>query len=127
MKKILILIAVLIPILAGCSNTTAIEMANQSQFSVTFEKIDNEIFVANFVVSGFPNEEEFAQINTIIIDSLNAQGLKPEQAYTVNVYSDLQEDRSQPPVFGTVSYQNGAISGTITNITDEQYIELSTQ
>lgn len=127
MKKILILMAILIPVLAGCSNTTAIEMANQSQFSVTFEKIDNEAFVANFVVSGLPNEEEFAQINTIITDSLNAQGLKPEQAYTVNVYSDLQTDRSQVPVFGTVTYQNGAITGALTNITDDQYIDLSTQ
>ncbi len=127
MKKILILIAILIPVLAGCSNTTAIEMANQSQFSVTFEKLDNETFIANFVVSGLPNEEEFAQINTIITDSLNAQGLKPEQTYTINVYSDLQSDRSQAPVFGTLSYQGGNLTGALTNITDEQYIELTTQ
>ena len=127
MKKILILIVLLIPTLAGCSNTAAIEMANKSEFDVAFTKLDNEKFEATFDVSGLPNEEEFAQINSIILDSMASIGMNLGQEYKVSVYSNLQKDKTADPIFGTVSNLDGNLTGELINITTEKYIELSTQ
>lgn len=126
MKKIIILLVCSILFLAGCDSQSEQQiLANQSQFNVVFNEINHEKNTASFTVSGLPNEEEFAQIEKIVLSSMDASSPEKDTKYTVSVYTDLQSNE-EPPIYGTLVYQNKAIvESTLKNITQEQYIELS--
>ncbi len=119
MKKILIILFSAIFILGGCANKSLEELAITYPFDVTFDKIDEENKTASFTIDGVPNEEEFSQIPTIIIDSMNALELDGE--YSINVYSAIQ-DKEVDPYYGNTKFKDGELTGDITNITVEQYI-----
>ncbi len=125
MKKILVIMFSLILITAGCTqgHSTIVESA---KFDVQFSSLDNENQVATFVVSGWPTDEEFEQINTIIVSSLLNQNLV-EGKYSVGVHSILQ-DEEKNPAFGILEYNNGEIVLDATkNLTEEEFLELSLQ
>ncbi len=125
MKKILILIVLLIPTLAGCGKETPEDQAQQSQFSINFDSIDKEKKTAVFTVNGYPNEDEFAQVETVIIDSMKNQ--KVEGNYTVSVYSKVQDGEGDP-TYGTVIYNDGEITeNNLENITVEEYTAILEQ
>lgn len=126
MKKIIILLLSVMLIITGCSSQTDEQIvANQSQFSITFNTIDHEANTASFTVTGLPNEEEFAQIQETIVVSMKANDPEKDTKYTVSVYTDLQKTDTDP-VYGTIVYQNGKIvEGALTNLTQEEYITLS--
>lgn len=126
MKKIILLLLSMVLILFGCDSQSEGEiLANQSQFNVVFNEINHETNTATFTVSGLPNEEEFAQIQEIVLASMDGNNPEKDTKYTISVYTDLQS-KEEPPIYGTLVYENQAIvEGTLTNITQEQYIELS--
>lgn len=126
MKKLSILLITLIILLCGCSTQTDEQiLANQSKFNIVFDEINHETNTATFTVSGLPNEEEFVQIQSVIVTSMNENNPEKDTKYTVYVYTDLQA-KDGNPIYGTLVYQNGKIiQGTLTNMTQEQYISLS--
>lgn len=122
MKKVLILIILFIPLLVGCGRQSDEEIAMQSEFNVTFNSIDKEAKTASFTINGLANEEEFAQVNSIITDSMDNQ--KVEGEYKVSVYSQVQ-DMKQAPVYGTTVYKSGKLTANeVKNISVEQYVEI---
>ncbi len=125
MKKLLLLIVLLIPTLAGCGQLTEEETAMQTEFNVNFNAIDKEAKTAKFTVNGYPNKEEFGQIETIIIDSMGKQEVEGD--YTVSVYSQIQGDKGEP-TYGTVHYKNGELTeNELANITVEEYTAILNQ
>lgn len=123
MKKIVLFIVLLIPILAGCANSTDVQDANESRFNVVFNSIDKEEKTAKFTVNGLPNEEEFAQLETILIDSMDGQKVESNE-YTISVYSQIQAQEDEPS-FGTAKYKDGKLTDNqLVNISEEDYITL---
>ncbi len=122
MRKLLLLALIMLPVLAGCAKQSDEEIAMQSEFNVTFDAIDKEAKTAEFTINGFANEEEFAQVETIITDSMDKQEVKGK--YTVSVYSQVQKSEGEP-TYGTVTYEDGELSdNNVKNITIEEYIAL---
>ncbi len=125
MKKLLLLIVLLIPALTGCGNSADETSAMQSEFNVSFNKLNKENKTAKFTVNGFANEEEFNQLETIIIDSMDEQDVTGD--YTVKVYSQIQDNEGEP-TYGTVHYSNGKLSkNELANITIEEYTSILNQ
>ncbi len=125
MKKLLLLIVLLIPALTGCGNSADETTAMQSEFNVSFNKLNKENKTAKFTVNGFANEEEFNQLETIIIDSMDEQDVTGD--YTVKVYSQIQDNEGEP-TYGTVHYNNGKLSkNELANITIEEYTSILNQ
>ncbi len=123
MKKILIFIVLLIPVISGCTAKSAEVEAAKSDFGMNFTELNNEKNEATFVINGLPNEEEFTQVTDVIIDSMRAQ--KIDGAYKVKVFASAQDEK-QDPIYGTATYKNGKISDNkLKNITVEQYVELT--
>lgn len=123
MKKIVLFIVLLMPILAGCANSNDEQEANESRFNVVFNSIDKEEKTAMFTVNGLPNEEEFTQLETIIIDSMDGQKLESTE-YTISVYSQIQAQEDDPS-FGTAKFKDGEITDNqLVNISEDDYITL---
>ncbi len=123
MKKILIFIVLLIPVISGCTANNAEVEAAKSDFGMNFTELNNEKHEATFVINGLPNKEEFAQVTDVITDSMKDQ--KVEGTYKVKVLASAQDEK-QDPIYGTVSYKNGKLSDNkLKNITIEQYVELT--
>ncbi len=125
MKKILIFVLLFIPILVGCTANSAQKAAVNSDFGMSFQKLDNEKKEAIFKINGLANEEEFKQVEKVIIDSMKSQ--KVGGAYTVKVYASAQEE-GEDPVYGTIKYQDGKLTDNkLKNITIDQYIDITTE
>ncbi len=124
MKKLSVLLIAMAIFLMGCTTPTAEELALSSSFDITFDTLNKEENVAVFTVEGLPNDDEFAQITTVISDSLQAQEITGE--YQVDVYSSMQT-MDEVPYFGTMSYKDGEIKdNNLANITIEQYLNTPT-
>ncbi len=123
MKKLLLLIVILIPLLTGCKKDSDEIIANESEFSVVFENMDFEHNIATFTINGFANDEEFSQINSIIIDSLKNQQIS--DTVKVNVFAQAQSD-DEDPIYGTAEYKNGKLTNNeIENISIDEYIDMT--
>ncbi len=122
MKKLLLLVVLMMPILAGCTSESNEKLANESEFSVVFENMDFEHNIANFTVNGYANDEEFDQINSIVVDSLKNQDTIG--TVKVNVYADAQAD-DEDPIYGTANYEKEKLKNNeIKNISVDEYIEM---
>ncbi len=122
MKKFLILVLVMIPFLSGCTRGSDQKIANESEFSVVFENMDFEHNIATFTINGYANEEEFDQLNSIIIDSLKNQSFT--DTVTVNVFAQAQAD-DEDPIYGSAEFENGKLKNNeIKNITLDEYISM---
>lgn len=116
MKKLLMVCTLCISVLSGCGSATI----NDVSFSMQFNQLNKDDATATFTVTGLPNDEEFAQISQVIVDSLKAQELKPTERITVTVKSPDLNGRHID--FGTCVYQDGKIvENNIHNITEEEY------
>lgn len=112
--NLIVFIFIIITTLSGCTNTNS-----EIDFDVTFKELNQEKHTATFVVTSYPNEDEFNQINSVIIDSMNEQKLTDE--YTVYVYSD-NEKIDNDPFFGTVKYKNNKLENNkLTLPSKEEY------
>ncbi len=122
MKKIIFLTLTAVFLLTGCTTKTSAEdLALTSEFNVTFDKLDEENQTAQFTVYGLANEEEFAQIETIINDSLSAKEIEDE--YEVYVLSSIQEE-DEEPMYGSTTYKDGKVDfSKLTNLTIDEYLQ----
>ncbi len=125
MKKILIFVLLFIPLLMGCTANSAQKAAVNSDFGMNFQKLDNEKKEASFNINGLANEEEFTQVEKVIIDSMKNE--KVAGAYSVKVYASAQEE-GEEPIYGTAKYQDGKLTDNkLKNITMDQYINITTE
>ncbi len=125
--KIILSLVSIIFLLTACSGIqpSAEQLANEVTFSVTFDELDLKESTASFIVYGIPNDEEFKQIETVIVDSLNEQDINQE--INVKVYSSEQE-MNVDPIFGEATYNDQQITeNNLVNITTENYLSLSNQ
>lgn len=118
MKNKVFPLLLLIPFfLMGCTNTQNNEL-EEAQFNMQFTELNKEEKIAKFQISGYPTkEEEFAQVEKVIIDSMSKQKLT--EKYQVNVYSDNQEPIGSQPFFGNCEYFDGKIIANKLNLSTE--------
>ncbi|MBL0701760.1 MAG: hypothetical protein JJV90_01425 [Spiroplasma sp.] len=123
MKKFLAIVVSILLITTGCTQDHS-AIVESAEFDVQFGTLDNDNQVASFIVSGWPTDEEFEQIDTIIISSMSNQNLV-DGKYLVGVHSILQDAESDP-AFGFLEYEDGEIILNATkNLTEEEYLNLS--
>lgn len=119
MKKIIVVVMMLMVVVTGCSSLKENTEALTSNFNIEFSVIDNEKHTATFKVFGLPNEEEFNQIDDVIIDSLKDVAVK-DMDYTISVVGEDEKIIN----YGTVIYNNGELKDNkLVNITKETYDE----
>lgn len=108
-------------ILFGCTQSVDEEIATVD-FNMNFIELDKEQKTAKFQVTGYPNEEEFAQIETVIKDSLKEENL--EGTYKILVYSDKDDVTTNEPFYGTLTYEAGEIEdNNLNEKTETEYLE----
>lgn len=118
MKKLSILLMLTCFVLSGCGSAKTV---NDYPFSMTFSQLNLDNSEAKFIVTGLPNEEEWNQIPTVIVDSLKAQNIKANTRINVSVTSE--SIGGQILDFGKCVYENGAIvENNLANIEKETYM-----
>ncbi len=122
-NKFLVLFSLILIVvtLSGCQSTT--NPINSNEFDMKFDTLDKENNVANFIVFGYPNEEESKQVLDVVVNSLKKQDLK--ENIKVNLYSNFQKiEDNEEPFYGTLEYKDGAIvKKNIVTPTQEEYLK----
>ncbi len=122
-NKFLVLFSLILIVvtLSGCQSTT--NPINSNEFDMKFDTLDKENNVANFIVFGYPNEEESKQVLDVVVNSLKKQELK--ESIKVNLYSNFQNiEDNEEPFYGTLEYKDGSIvKKNIVTPTQEEYLK----
>ncbi len=107
--------------LSGCQSTS--NPIQNNDFDMKFETLDLENKKADFIVYGYPNEEEKEQVLDVVVDSLKKQDIK--DSINVNLYSNFQDlEDKEDPFYGTLEYKDGSITkNNMTKPTEEDYLE----
>lgn len=118
MKKLFLMLGLMIVTISGCGNVKSI---NDIAFDVEFTQLNKDDDTALFTISGLPNDEEFKQIPQVIVDSLNAQNLKPNEQIRVTIKSVNLNGKELD--FGSCVYQNGElIENNIKNASEDEFL-----
>ncbi len=122
-NKFIVLFSLLIFVvtLSGCQATS--NPISDNDFDMKFNTLDKENNVADFIVFGYPNEEEQAQILEVVTSSLKNQEVKG--SIKVNLYSNFQDlKKEKEPFYGTLEYENEKITKNNLNIpAQEEYLK----
>ncbi len=122
-NKFLVLFSLILILvtLSGCKGTS--NPINSNEFNMKFDTLDKENNVANFIIFGYPNEEEEKQVLEVVVDSLKKQDLKGN--IKVNLYSNFQKiEDKEKPFYGNLEYKNGDIvKNNIAIPTQEEYLK----
>lgn len=108
---------ILVVTLSGCQTTS--NPINSNEFDMKFETLDKENNQADFVIFGYPNEEEKAQVLEVVISSLKKQEVKG--TIKVNLYSNFQDIKEgEEPFYGTLEYKDNNITKNNMVIPDQE-------
>ncbi|MFV0288785.1 MAG: hypothetical protein ACK5HR_04965 [Mycoplasmatales bacterium] len=119
-NKIFSSLLIILFVLTGCTTTNPIE---ENQFKIEFSEMNFKENTADFIISGYPNEDEQKQVIEVINDSLKEQQVTQET--TINLYSDLQ-NKEQAPFYGTIKYKNQEVDGNMEMPSEEDYLDIAT-
>ncbi len=122
-SKILLLFSLVIVVfsLTACQSTKS--PIENTEFDMKFETLDKEKNVADFIIFGYPNEEEKEQILEVVSSSLKKQDLN--DSIKVNLYSNFQDlNDNEKPFYGTLEYKDSQITkNNLKSPSEEEYLK----
>lgn len=94
--------------LSACNSAITTSPIEDNEFNMIFKTINLEEKTSDFIIEGYPNEEEQKQIEEVVLNSLNKQEIDEE--IKVNLYSNYQDVKdNEQPFYGTMIYKDKKI------------------
>ncbi len=123
MKNKFLLLSLVIIVFSLSACQSKINPIEETEFDMKFETLDKEKNVADFIIFGYPNEEEKEQVLEVVSSSLKKQDLK--DSIKVNLYSNFQDlEDNEEPFYGTLEYKDSKITKkNLASPSEEEYLE----